>query len=59
MINVIFVKYEINKDDIFDMVNIMYVFGIMENDVLRFSENKLLIFLKFYYYIFILLKNFL
>lgn len=59
MINVIFMKYEINKDDIFDMVNIMYVFGIMENDVLRFSENKLLIFLKFYYYIFILLKNFL
>lgn len=59
MINVIFMKYEINEDDIFDNVNIMYVFGIMENDVLRFSENKLLIFLRFYYYIFILLKNFL
>lgn len=57
MINVIPMKYEINKDDIFDMVNIMYAFGTMENDALRSSENKLPIFSKFHYYTSISPKN--
>lgn len=57
LINIIFMKYKIEENDIIYMIFFWYVFVFLNfSEILE--EGELLIFLRFYYYINILKENF-